>query len=59
MDKDRVAGSAKKIKGSIKEVVGEAAGTLEVEGKADKGEGKVQSASVASKTRSNQQLRRG
>jgi uncharacterized protein YjbJ (UPF0337 family) len=44
MNKDRVAGSAKKIKGSIKEVVGEAAGTLEVEGKADKGEGKVQSA---------------
>jgi len=44
MDKDRVAGSAKKIKGSIKEVVGEAAGTLEVEGKADKGEGKVQNA---------------
>jgi uncharacterized protein YjbJ (UPF0337 family) len=26
MDKDRVAGSAKKIKGSIKEVVGKAAG---------------------------------
>jgi uncharacterized protein YjbJ (UPF0337 family) len=33
MNKDRVAGSAKKVKGSIKEVVGEAAGTLEVEGK--------------------------
>src|SRR5580704_18900258 len=46
MDKDRVAGSAKKIKGSIKEVVGKAAGDakLEAEGKADKIEGKVQNA---------------
>jgi uncharacterized protein YjbJ (UPF0337 family) len=37
---------AKKIKGSIKEVVGKAAGDakLEAEGKADKVEGKVQSA---------------
>ena len=41
MDKDRVAGSAKKIKGSIKEVVGKTAGNakLEAEGKADKVEG--------------------
>ena len=46
MDKDRVAGSAKKIKGSIKEVVGKTAGNakLEAEGKADKVEGKVQNA---------------
>ena len=46
MDKDRVAGSAKKIKGSIKEVVGKATGDakLEAEGKADKVEGKVQNA---------------
>ena len=46
MDKDRVAGSAKKIKGSIKEVVGKTAGDakLEAEGKADKVEGKVQNA---------------
>jgi uncharacterized protein YjbJ (UPF0337 family) len=46
MDKDRVAGSAKKIKGSLKEVVGKAAGDakLEAEGKADKVEGKVQNA---------------
>jgi uncharacterized protein YjbJ (UPF0337 family) len=46
MDKDRVAGSAKKIMGSIKEVVGKAAGDakLEAEGKADKDEGKVQNA---------------
>jgi uncharacterized protein YjbJ (UPF0337 family) len=44
MDKDRVAGSAKKIKGSIKEVVGKAAGDakLEAKGKVDKVEGKVQ-----------------
>src|ERR1700730_6050177 len=42
MDKDRVAGSAKKIKGSIKEVVGKAGG--EAEGKADKVEDKVQKA---------------
>lgn len=42
MDKDRVAGSAKKIKGSIKDVVGKAAGDakLEAKGKADKVEGK-------------------
>ena len=46
MDKDRVAGSAKKIKGSIKGVVGKAAGDakLEAEGKADKVEGNVQNA---------------
>ena len=46
MDKDQVAGSAKKIKGSIKEVVGKTAGNakLEAEGKADKVEGKVQNA---------------
>ena len=46
MDKDRVAGSEKKIMGSIKEVVGKAAGDakLEAEGKADKVEGKVQNA---------------
>jgi uncharacterized protein YjbJ (UPF0337 family) len=46
MDKDRVAGSAKKIKGSIKEVVGKATGDakLEAERKADKVEGKVQNA---------------
>ena len=46
MDKDRVAGSAKKIKGAIKEVVGKATGDakLEAERKADKVEGKVQNA---------------
>ena len=46
MDKDRVIGSAKKIKGTVKQVVGKAVGhtKLETEGKADKIEGKVQNA---------------
>jgi uncharacterized protein YjbJ (UPF0337 family) len=44
LDKDRVIGSAKQIKGTVKEVVGKAVGDakLESEGKADKLEGKVQ-----------------
>ena len=43
-DKDRVVGSAKQIKGAVKQVVGKAVGDakLESEGKADKIEGKVQ-----------------
>ena len=46
MDKDRVAGSAKQIKGEVKQVVGKAVGDakLESEGRADKIEGKVQNA---------------
>ena len=46
MDKDRVAGSAKEIKGTVKQAVGKAVGDakLELEGKADKIEGKVQNA---------------
>ncbi len=46
MDKDRIIGSAKKIKGSIEEVAGKALGDtkLELEGKADKIEGRVQNA---------------
>lgn len=46
MDKDRVVGSAKQIKGAVKEVVGRAVGDtkLESEGKADKIEGEVQNA---------------
>jgi uncharacterized protein YjbJ (UPF0337 family) len=46
MDKDRVAGSAKQVKGEVKQVVGKAIGDakLESEGKADKIEGKVQNA---------------
>ena len=44
MDKDRVVGSAKQVKGAVKQAVGKAVGDakLESEGKADKIEGKVQ-----------------
>ena len=44
MDKDRVVGSAKQVKGAVKQAVGKAIGDakLESEGKADKVEGKVQ-----------------
>ena len=46
VDKDRVVGSAKQIKGGIKEAVGKAVGDrkLEAEGKAEKIQGKVQNA---------------
>jgi uncharacterized protein YjbJ (UPF0337 family) len=46
MDKDRVVGSAKQVKGAVKQVVGRAVGDtkLETEGKADKVTGKVQNA---------------
>ena len=46
VDKDRVVGSAKVVKGKLKEAVGKAVGDakLESEGKADKIEGKVQNA---------------
>jgi uncharacterized protein YjbJ (UPF0337 family) len=46
MDKDRIVGSAKVVKGKVKEAVGKAIGDakLEGEGKADKIEGKVQNA---------------
>ena len=46
MDKDRVVGSAKVVKGKIKEAVGKAAGDakLETQGKTDKIEGGVQNA---------------
>lgn len=46
MDKDRITGSAKVVKGKVKEAVGKAIGDakLQTEGKADKVEGKVQNA---------------
>src|SRR5271166_2266451 len=46
MDKDRIIGSAKQVKGAVKQAVGKAVGDakLESEGKADKIEGKVQNA---------------
>jgi uncharacterized protein YjbJ (UPF0337 family) len=44
MDKNRIIGSGKQIKGSIKEAVGKVIGDakLQVDGKADRAEGKVQ-----------------
>jgi uncharacterized protein YjbJ (UPF0337 family) len=46
MDKDRIVGSAKEIKGSVKETIGKATGDvkLQSDGKADKVKGKVQNA---------------
>jgi uncharacterized protein YjbJ (UPF0337 family) len=46
MDNDRIVGSAKEIKGAIKETVGKAVGDtkLQADGKSDKVEGKVQNA---------------
>ena len=46
MDKDRVEGSAKQMKGTVKDVAGKATGDskLQAEGKADKAEGKIQNA---------------
>jgi len=46
MDKDRIAGSAKVVKGSVKEAAGKLVGDakLQAEGKADKAAGKVQNA---------------
>ncbi len=46
VDKDRVQGSGKKIKGDIKEKVGEVLGDekMKSEGKADKVKGKIQNA---------------
>jgi uncharacterized protein YjbJ (UPF0337 family) len=46
MDKDRIVGSAKQVKGSIKEAAGKVLGDdkLLSEGSADKAEGKVQNA---------------
>ncbi len=44
MNKDRIVGSAKQVEGSIKEAVGKAVGDakLQIDGKADKAEGKAQ-----------------
>ena len=44
MDKDRIAGSAKELKGSVQVTVGKLAGDAKMksDGKADKAEGKVQ-----------------
>lgn len=55
IDKDRIAGSAKVVKGKVKEAVGKAVGDtkLEAQGKADKIErAGFRTRSAASKTRS-------
>jgi len=46
MDKDRIEGSAKQVKGAVKDAVGKVTGDtkLQGEGKADKAEGKFQNA---------------
>jgi uncharacterized protein YjbJ (UPF0337 family) len=46
MDKDRIAGSSKVLKGKLKVAVGKSLGDgkLEAEGEADKVEGKIQNA---------------
>jgi uncharacterized protein YjbJ (UPF0337 family) len=46
MDKDRIAGAAKEIKGSVKETIGRAVGDakLQSDGKTDKVEGKIHNA---------------
>lgn len=46
MDRNRIAGSAKQVKGAVKQAIGRAVGDskLEAEGKADEVEGKVQNA---------------
>jgi uncharacterized protein YjbJ (UPF0337 family) len=51
MDKDRVAGTGKKLKGKIKEAAGRVSGDkeLEAEGTAEKVEGKVEKATGRAK----------
>lgn len=46
MDKDRIAGSAKVVKGRVKAAVGKTIGDakLQSEGRAEKAEGKIQNA---------------
>jgi uncharacterized protein YjbJ (UPF0337 family) len=46
MDKDRIAGAAKEIKGSVKEAIGKVVGDakLQSDGKAERTAGKVQNA---------------
>lgn len=46
VDKDRIAGSAKQVKGAIKEAAGKVVGDakLQAEGKAEKAKGKIQNA---------------
>lgn len=58
MDKDRVEGSGKKLKGDVKQAAGKAAGDkkMQSEGKADKAEGKVQNAIGGAKDKLREKL---
>jgi uncharacterized protein YjbJ (UPF0337 family) len=51
MDKDRIAGAGKEMKGQVKEAAGKMTGDakLRAEGKSDKLEGKVQNAAGSAK----------
>ena len=53
MDKDRIKGSVRQAKGTLKEVLGKVAGDakLEAEGKSDKVASKAQNAVAASRMR--------
>ena len=46
MDKDRIEGAAKQVKGAVEDAVGKVTGDakMQAEGKADKAAGKVQNA---------------
>ena len=46
MDRDRIAGTAKKVKGSVKEAIGRVTGDakLQSDGKAEQTAGKIQNA---------------
>jgi len=46
MDKDRIAGAAKEVKGSVKEAIGKVVGDakLQSDGKAERTAGKIQNA---------------
>lgn len=59
MDQDRSEGSAKKLKGDVKEGAGNLTGDskLQSEGKADKAEGKVQNAVGSAKDAIRDKLR--
>ena len=54
MDKDRIVGSAKEIKGAVKQVAGKALGDakLEADGKPTRSKARFRTPSAASKTRS-------
>ena len=51
MDKDRIAGAAKQVKGSVKEAIGKITGDakLQAEGAAEKAAGKVQNTAGGAK----------